>query len=97
MDRKYDHNAAIVYVDPHGVHHTAFVTAWWNARTKDKDAFGTAPEQCHGDIAGVNLVYVSKDTAKQDSYGRQIERATSVVHKTLQPAHGNYWVWPDEA
>lgn len=98
MDRKYDHDAAIIYVDSHGTRHTAFVTAWWNCRTKAEDAFGTPPHQCVGEAqGGVNLVFVSKDGAKQDPYGRQIERATSVVHKTSQPAHANYWMWPDEA
>ena len=52
----------------------------------------------------VNLVFVSGDEAKDDQYGRQIERDTfigcladaierdtSVVHRMNQSAHGNYW------
>ncbi len=31
MERKYDHNSAIVYVDEHGVRHAAIVTSWWGA------------------------------------------------------------------
>lgn len=45
---------------------------------------------------GCNVVFTSGDEEKRDSYGRQIERATSVVHKSMQPAHGNFWCWPDE-
>ena len=44
----------------------------------------------------VNIVFVSKDSNKSDPFGRQIERQTSLVHQTLQPAHGSYWRWQDE-
>ena len=43
----------------------------------------------------VNLVFVSDDEARHDNYGRQIERTSSVVHKSSQPAHGMYWDWPE--
>lgn len=36
----------------------------------------------------INLVYCSKDKAMTDPYGRQILRATSVVHESVQPAAG---------
>lgn len=39
----------------------------------------------------LNLVVVSDDPARDDSYGRQIERFTSVVHQSRQTAPGNYW------
>lgn len=32
----------------------------------------------------INLVVVSKDADKMDTYGRQIERYTSVMHKSCQ-------------
>lgn len=44
----------------------------------------------------VNLVVVSTDETRSDSYGRQIERQTSVVHHSRQEAPGNYWRWADE-
>jgi len=44
----------------------------------------------------INLVYVSGDEAKQDQYGRQIERESSVVHITNNSAGGFCWQWPDE-
>lgn len=39
----------------------------------------------------VNIVFVSLDNTRQDSYGVQIERTTSLIHKQFQPAPGNYW------
>ena len=44
-----------------------------------------------GDSPSINLVFVTEDEAKVDSYGRQIDRATSVVHHSNQAAHGRYW------
>lgn len=44
----------------------------------------------------VNVVFVSDNESESDTYGRQIKRQTSLVHKTLQPAHGWYWRWPEE-
>ena len=43
-----------------------------------------------------NIVIVSGDTAKRDDYGRQIDRHTSLNHKSETVAHGYYWRWPDE-
>lgn len=39
----------------------------------------------------VNLVVVEKDPARQDSYGRQVARPTSIVHESNQPAGGFCW------
>ncbi len=41
----------------------------------------------------INVVIVSDDTSKTDTYGRQIERNTSVMHKSLQGdvTFGNCW------
>jgi hypothetical protein len=46
---------------------------------------------------GCNVVFVTADETKTDPYGRQTERAASVIHKSQQPAPGNFWAWPDEA
>lgn len=43
-------------------------------------------------IPSVNVVFVVSDEAKTDSYGRQIDRATSVPHESLQSAHGYKYV-----
>lgn len=86
MERTYDLDSNIVYVDKHGVRHSALPTIWWSLEhTKSV-----------GEEPGCNLLYVAKDETKGDPYGRQIERETSVVHKSKQPAPGNYWCWPDE-
>ncbi len=44
----------------------------------------------------INLVLVSPDSEKQDSYGRQIERQTSMTHVSESEVHGFYWRRPDE-
>lgn len=59
----------------------------------DHDALITAvwSETC------VNLVFVSGDESKTDTYGRQIERQTSCSHADSGgQAHGNYWRFADE-
>jgi hypothetical protein len=44
----------------------------------------------------INVVYVSKDEAKRDPNGRQIERMSSLQHLSQGPDHmprpGRYWV-----
>ncbi len=85
---RYKYGAPIVYVDSHGVKHDALVTTWHGVDYYRAQAPTMEP--------GVNLAYVSQDTSRTDSYGRQIERQTSVCHKSVQPAHGNYWLWPEE-
>ncbi len=69
--------AAVIYVDPRGKRREAIVTAVWGK-----------PEE----HPAINVVFVSADDAKHDNCGRQVERATSVVHQTAQPAPGNYWI-----
>lgn len=44
----------------------------------------------------INLVTISRDSNKQDTYGRQIERFTSMPHQSQMPVHGNYWRFADE-
>lgn len=64
-----------------------------DAKGIDHDALVTAvwSETC------INVLWVSGDESKTDTYGRQIERQTSVTHATCQgQAHGNYWRLKDE-
>lgn len=77
MGRVPEVGDCVLYCDTHGIDHEALVNA----------VFGNTPTSC------INLVYVSSDTAKQDQYGRQLERSSSCVYKTGQGAHGNYWRW----
>lgn len=44
-----------------------------------------------GKSDGCNLVFVTTDPARQDSFGAQIERKTSVPHRTGTPAPGYFW------
>lgn len=67
----------VTYTDPVGKKHDALVTADWSTETYP--------------VGSLNVVWVSDDEAKHDSYGQQIERATSVPHKDNQSAHGNFW------
>lgn len=39
----------------------------------------------------INCVLVVSDETQMDSYGRQIERRTSVPARSAQPAPGMYW------
>jgi hypothetical protein len=73
----------VVFTDAHGLSHPALLTA----------VHGTATSQWQ---ASVNLLYVTNDPAKKDPYGHQIERHSSVVHKTSQGANGMYWTFADE-
>ena len=72
---------AVVFVDALGKPHEALVTA----------VHGPYEPVGDGGQPSLNVVYVSDDEKKYDSYGRQIERETSVVHRSSQPAHGMFW------
>lgn len=68
----------VTYIDPTRRECNALVTAIF------KNEFGDGKD-------GLNLVLVSKDTDKDDNYGRQLERQTSIVHLSNQPAKANCW------
>lgn len=87
MERKLEVGSNVVYVDQYGKPHNALVTQVWNNIPSYQSPTGQP---------GCNVVFVSSDVSKEDQYGTQIERETSVVHMTLQPAHGRYWRWADE-
>lgn len=78
---------SIVFHDPNGKPHNAIATAIHG----DKESF-----EKHGSVPCINLVFASGDQNKQDQYGRQLERESSVVHKSSHNAHGNYWRWASE-
>ena len=44
----------------------------------------------------INVVIVSGDDTKTDSYGRQIERVTSLTWGGNMQVHGNYFRFEDE-
>jgi hypothetical protein len=94
MERTYAVGDHVIYVDPTGKQRKAIVNIWWDNYRKVKIIDGAVVEGA--DVPGCNLVFVTDDALKTDHYGLQLERATSVVHKVNQPAHGNYWIWPEE-
>lgn len=64
-----------------------------DAKSIDHDALVTAvwSDTC------INVVWVSGDESRTDTYGRQVERQTSVTHATVMgQAHGNYWRFDSE-
>lgn len=67
---------AIKVVDEVGVEHDALVTVYWGGEDP------TGP---------LNAVYVSSDASKHDPYGRQLERLSSLSHKSKTSAPGRYW------
>lgn len=71
----------VVFVDSVGKQFPALITA-----------IHGRPE----DVPCVNVVFISGDETRQDSYGRQVERSTSVVHRSKQPAHGFYYMEPGD-
>ena len=72
----------VVFIDERFVEHDALVTRTWTSV---------------GGLPGCNLVFVSGDESKDDPYGRQIERRTSIVHLSVQPAKASCWRWPTES
>lgn len=65
----------VKYVDEHRVEHNAVVLI----------NHGGTP------TSAINCAYVSSDESKTDSYGRQIERASSVSRKSEYTANGRYY------
>lgn len=74
---------SIVYIDETRGVHNALVTHVWS------NIAGGVPDGC-------NLVFVAGDESKSDPYGRQIDRRTSIVHRSMQPAGAACWLWADE-
>lgn len=71
---------SVVYHDSKGRPHDALITCVHQGTTSQL----------------VNLVYVSDDVDRKDSYGRQMERATSVAYVADWTVHGNYYRFPED-
>ncbi|HWA29085.1 MAG TPA: hypothetical protein VG734_25775 [Lacunisphaera sp.] len=83
MARELKTGDSIVYIDSQRNSHQALVTKVWGCMGG-------------GGQPGCNLVYVTADETKTDPYGQQIERNTSVCHRSVNPAGANCWCWPEE-
>lgn len=84
MKEQVEIGQPITYVDHHGVPRPALVTQVWGECRYDDDG-----KLCNAPC--INIVCVSLDEKKDDSWGRQVERDSSVVHEMDQQAHGNFW------
>lgn len=78
-ERQVHVGSPVTFTDEHGKSRPALVTAVWGKEVYDLDP------------PSINVVFISDDATREDSYGRQIERHTSVVHRQNQGAHGMYW------
>lgn len=83
---------AVEFVDTLGQSHKALITAvhgqYGHSCGTIKGADGKPVDAGQ---PSVNLLWVVDDDTKTDGHGRQIERASSVVHRGSQGAHGNFW------
>lgn len=90
MERTYNVGQHVKFIDEYRKAHDALVLIWWKAPDWPEPYTGESGEP------GCNLVLVDPDPEKQDSYGRQIRRETSLVHLSNNPGKGNCWCWPWE-
>ena len=67
---------AVIYVDTYGKELPALVTNDWRGGQE----FGA-----------LNVAFINMDPNQTDGMGQKIGRSCSVVHKSQQTAHGNYW------
>lgn len=78
----------IIYVDRVGRQQNALVTAVWGQYEDGRFVDDRGPT--------INLLFISLNEAKRDDFGRQMERETSVAHKTNSTAPGFFWALPGE-
>jgi hypothetical protein len=105
MERAFKIGCKVVFFDSQRVEHEALVTNWFHAGD-DGETLEQYNKRCNlPDTNGFenmpccNIVWVSSDKSKEDPYGRQLERATSISHGRSQgmvPFVGYCWAWPDE-
>lgn len=74
--KEFGVGSPVIYIDSLGRERPALVT----------NLFGPLESN-----PSINVVVVNLDDDQTDTYGRKIERFTSVVHHSYQYAHGNKW------
>lgn len=102
--RAFQTGCRVIYFDSLRQPHEALVTVWWHDAEKgttEAELQKYYEENMHSPMSLplCNVVFVSTDTSKEDPYGRQIERATSVTYgrnQGMTPFLGMCWCWPDE-
>jgi hypothetical protein len=109
MERAFKIGCHVVYFDSYRQPHDAIVTNWFHggadgqtfAEFKEKhDAQNKTNSEYKNPLwlPCCNLLFVSDDKTKTDSYGRQTEHQTSVGYgrQGMTPFLGCCWAWPDE-
>lgn len=91
LERQLRVGEKVVYFDEFGREHDALVTAVWGERTE-----GETEQGAYLNEPGCNLLFISPDAKREDSYGRQIERRSSCVHVMYQAAYGNCYCLPEQ-
>jgi hypothetical protein len=85
----------VIFVDEYGTPRAALVTETWGDKPKIGDKFQEYSEyetETYPNPPAINLLFISGDSRRRDDCGRQPERRTSVVHRSMNSAHGNYWM-----
>jgi hypothetical protein len=78
---------AVQVVDENGIEHTGLVTANWQNMAGEATYDETQPV-----YIALNVVFVSADSTKTDSYGRQTEHLSSCMHRSVAgTCPGRYW------
>jgi hypothetical protein len=82
----------VIVFDSHGQKHNGIVT-------RIHTAYGMSPEEHREKYSAwpcINVVFVSDDPERTDSYGQQIERYSSFSHRAPGMPNGMNFLWPDE-
>lgn len=88
---------AVIFFDQFGMEHHALLTNVFGERritTFKEEGAETVTEQVSNPC--VNILMVSPDPKREDSYGRQIERQTSCSHFSTSSAWGMFYCLPEE-
>lgn len=112
MERTFKIGCRVIFFDSHRVEHEALVTNWFHAgpdgETLDEYIVRNGADPVHPPPADMtasvflpccNVVWVTSEKSKEDPYGRQLERASSVSYGRQMgtvPFIGMCWAWPDE-
>lgn len=85
----------VIFFDQFGMPHDALLTAvWGESSVREYTQDGKTVKEDY--YPSVNVLLISPDERREDSYGRQVERQTSVVHSNDQCAWGNFYCFPEQ-
>lgn len=96
-EKQLSMGGSVIFFDQFGMEHNALLTNVFGKRevtTFKEEGAETLTEQISNPC--VNVLLVSPDVKREDSYGRQIERQTSVMHYSQSTAWGNFYCLPEE-